>query len=550
MLTHLSIKNYALIDDLDVHFDSGLTIITGETGAGKSILLDALSLVLGKRADLSSLKNQEKKCIIEAEFSIENYGLSPVFDEEDLDYEQSTVFRREILPSGKSRSFINDTPVNLSVMAKIGGQLIDIHSQHQTLQLTENQFQFQVLDALARTKEDLQKYGAVLIQHKEQKKTLEELRQLKQEASKEQDYNSFLLKELLELDCKVGEQEEIEEELETLSNVEAIEALLSASTQLLSDEQMGILTLLGELKNQAQQLSSTSSAYEELSTRIQSAYIELDDIFSDVETAKDGIEADPQRLASLNTRLQTILDLQKKHQVVSIEELLEVQQSLEEKVSVGEDADGKIEELEVKLTESQKELDKIAQKIHEKRKSVIPSLTSQLEEMLSELGMKNARFAIDVVLQPSFLFNGKDELRFLFSANKGGNFGELKKVASGGELSRIMLSIKAMLSRYEKLPTIIFDEIDTGVSGEISNKIADIMQQMSDSMQVFTITHLPQVAAKGHHHYKVYKEDKNEITSTYLKKLSQEERIVEIAQMLGGVAVSDSAIAHAKQLLN
>ena len=550
MLTSLSIQNYALIDDLHVDFNNGLSIITGETGAGKSILLGGLSLILGKRADLSNLKDTSQKCIIEAVFDVSNYNLNALFESEDCDYEDTTIIRREILPSGKSRAFVNDSPVNLNSLQIIGEQLIDIHSQHQTLQLVSNEFQFQVIDALANNEAFLKQFESELKDYKTLQKELKELQNFQSEAIKEHDYNLFLLNELIEANLKDGELELLEEENETLSNVEDIKEKLSESYQLLNDEQIGVLILLKGLKNNFQKLKDYSSKYEDLYNRIESSLIEMDDVFNEIDEIQETLEADPKRLEEVNSKLLRINNLMQKHAVSNISELISIKNSLEDKVSVTENLDGTIQKKKAKIEKKKGELDAKAKKIHDNRTEVIPALIQQLQSILGSLGMPNAQFKIDCELSDSFYHNGKDELSILFSANKGGQFNELKKAASGGELSRIMLAIKSVLSKYIKLPTIIFDEIDTGVSGEISNKMGDIMLLMSKTMQVISITHLPQIAAKGHTHFKVYKEDVNEVTRTNLMKLNHDERIVEIAQMLGGIEMSSSAIAHAKELLN
>ena len=550
MLTTLSIKNYALIDQLQVNFTNGLTIITGETGAGKSILLGGLSLILGKRADLSSVKNQSEKCVIEATFDIANYNLKPLFKAEDLDYEPLTIIRREILPSGKSRAFINDTPVNLDSLQILGEHLLDIHSQHQTLQLTNDDFQFQVIDALAENGNLLQGYSSNLSEFKSLQAELKVLQTKKAEAIKEQDYNSFLLNELIEAKLIVGEFETLEEEYETLNNIEDIKEKLSFSHELLSNEDAGVLTNLTEIKNQLSKLSNYKQAYKDIFERLNSSLIELNDVFREVESLQDQLEADPNRLEVVNNKLQVLHNLMLKHSASSETELIAIRESLATKVSESEHLEERILQIENQIKSIELQLNNDAKTIHDNRVKIIPKLISQLENLLATLGMVNAKFNIELSVSDSFYSNGKDDLAFLFSANKGGNFNELKKAASGGELSRIMLAIKSILSKYIQLPTIMFDEIDTGVSGEISNKMATIMQQMSKSMQVFTITHLPQIAAKGDTHYKVFKEDINEVTQTQLKKLNPDERIVEIAQMLGGSEISSSAIAHAKQLLN
>ena len=550
MLSRLSIKNYALIDRLDVSFANGFTCITGETGAGKSILLGGLSLVLGKRADLSTLRNKDEKCIIEGEFEIKNYNLSLFFADNDLDYENTTIIRREILPSGKSRAFINDTPVNLDVLSRLGGRLIDIHSQHQTLQLAENEFQFKVIDSLANNKELLIDFSNHLRTHQNTSKELQQLIDFQSNAIKEHEYNSFLLNELEGAQLQDGILEQLEEQYQQLSNVETIVDQLSKGYQLLNDDHVGIFHSLSELKQVSNKLSSFGTAYESLDKRIQSIFIEMDDVGSELQALLENADMNPQLLDEVNTKLQLLYDLQKKHGVKEISALLQVKEELTAKVDATENIEANIAAKQGELAQQELELNKLATSISKERKNVIPRLKSQLEEQLSLLGMPSAQFKIELNLSKEFKANGKDELSFLFSANKGTDFGDLKKVASGGELSRIMLTIKAILAKYESLPTMMFDEIDSGVSGEISNRMGDIMQAMSKSMQIFSITHLPQVASKGDHHFKVFKEDLNNVTHTNMKELSQDERVVELAEMLGGKELSDSAMAHARQLLN
>ncbi|WP_142786477.1 DNA repair protein RecN [Changchengzhania lutea] len=550
MLTSLSIKNYALIDQLQVDFNDGLSIITGETGAGKSILLGGLSLILGKRADLSSLKDNTQKCIVEAVFNVSNYKLQALFKDEDFDYDDQTIIRREILPSGKSRAFVNDSPVNLSSLQNLGERLIDIHSQHQTLQLTNNDFQFQIIDALANNEESLHKYKKELKQFKTLEKEYSELVSFQAEAIKEHDYHSFLLKELLEANLVDGELKFLEDEYETLNNIEGIKEKLLESYELLNAEQIGVLPTMTALKNSLQKLAGFSAKYDDIYNRVNSSLIEMDDIFGEIENLQDDVEANPSRLEDVDAKLKVIYNLMQKHVASDISELLKIQTELEEKVSFTENLDDTIQKKQNEIDAQTKILDGISEVIHDNRIVAIPKLKSQLEILLASLGMPNAQFKIEAEYSKTFFANGKDALSFLFSANKGGSFNELKKAASGGELSRIMLAIKSVLSNYMQLPTIMFDEIDTGVSGEISNKMGDIMLQMSKTMQVFSITHLPQIAAKGHSHFKVFKEDVNEVTQTNLIKLNHDERIVEIAQMLGGIEMSSSAIAHAKELLN
>ncbi|MBS9774812.1 MAG: DNA repair protein RecN [Tenacibaculum sp.] len=549
MLVNLSIENYALINQLSIDFTDGLSIITGETGAGKSILLGALGLVLGNRADLSSLKNTDKKCIVEATFLIDNYNLKELFEEEDLDYESNTIIRREILPSGKSRAFVNDTPVTLSVLNKLKNSLMDIHSQHQTLELSDINFQFSIIDALAKNKERVASYKRGLKKYNSLLKELKELEENKEEANQQYEYNLHLLNELEEAKLETNEQEVLEERLHKLNNVEDIKLNLTEALQISINEEIGLQTLLHQLNVNLQKISSFSSEYEELSSRIQSVKIELNDIVSELERANEDVEFNPNELEEINDRLQLIYSLQKKHNVSSIDELLLIYNELSEKIGLIENSSEVINKKQAEINDVAKKLDNVAKLISVERQKVIPKLKKELETLLIDLGIVNARFSIKITPCNDYLSNGKDNLEFLFSANKGGEFGELKKVASGGELSRIMLSVKKILSENTHLPTIIFDEIDTGVSGEVSNKIAIIMEQMSKNMQVMAITHLPQIASKGKQHYKVYKEDVKGVTESSLKLLSQEERINEIAEMLHGKSYSESAVNHAKELL-
>jgi DNA repair protein RecN (Recombination protein N) len=550
LLASISIKNYALINELHIDFSSGLSIITGETGAGKSILLGALGLVLGNRADSSTLKNTTRKCVVEAVLSVEKYNLQDFFETEDIDYEINTIIRREILPSGKSRAFVNDTPVTLSVLTALKSKLIDIHSQHQTLQVSDQQFQFQLLDAFANNESKLASYQRGLTQYTSEKKKLEVILQAQREANLQYDYNAHLYNELLEANLVEDEQEVLEEKLEKINNVEEIKQNLSEALQLTTDDTIGIQNLLYSLENKLTKIAPYSKEYQELSERISSVKIELDDIVSELESANEQVDFNPLEATQLNDRLQLIYNLQKKHYVNSISALLLILEELSTKVSTVENAEQRLLDQETIVTEIANKLDTIALKISEARKRIIPTVSKQLEAILDNLGMSHARFQIQNNITEQYYKNGKDVLSFLFSANKGGQFGELKKVASGGELSRIMLAIKKVMSENSQLPTIIFDEIDSGVSGEISNKMAHIMSQMSQQMQVITITHLPQIAAKGNHHYKVYKEELNNTTTTSLKQLSEDERIVEIAEMLSGKNISDSALTHARELLN
>ena len=550
MLTQLSINNYALINHLSIDFSSGLSIITGETGAGKSILLGALGLVLGNRADLSSLKDTSTKCVVEAKVAISNYNLQEFFISVDLDYEVETIIRREILPSGKSRAFINDTPVTLAVLNELRVKLIDVHSQHQTMQLSDAKFQFDILDALAKNVDRIASYKRGFTQLNALKKELEILETVQKEANQQYDYNLHLFTELEEAVIKLDEQSELEESLEKLNNIEDIKVNLSESLQISINEEIGIQNLLNSLEFKISKIASFSKEYKELADRVTSIKIEMDDVVSELENANENVDFNPNEAEEINDRLQLLYNLQKKHAVNSNEELLVILEKLSDKVRQVESAEDEHNKKKEEIKSISVKLDSVAEKISKARTTAIPKLTKELEFLLTDLGMENARFSIKAKLTTSYFSNGKDELEFLFSANKGGNFGELKKVASGGELSRIMLSVKKVLSENTQLPTIIFDEIDTGVSGEVSNKIAAIMQQMSKNMQVIAITHLPQIAAKGSNHYKVYKEEVKGVTTTNLKELSSEERIIEIAEMLSGKDISDSALIHAKELLN
>ncbi len=550
MLASLSISNFALIDKLGIDFSDGFSIITGETGAGKSILLGALGLVLGKRADLTSLKNKEEKCVIEAHFQIANYNLQAFFDSNDLDYEDETIIRREILPSGKSRAFINDSPVNLQELQELSVFLIDIHSQHQTQELSEELFQFQIIDSVADNQENISQYSAILSSYKKDKSNLATLTSKLQTLLKEQDYNTFLLDELLAAKLKVNEQEELEQVYEQLNNVEFIKENLDKSLALANEEQFGILQNLKEIKIALQKTISFSPEYQSLFDRINSVTIEFDDIISELSQQTENLVHDPENLELVNQKLQNIYNLQKKHQVNSIEELIEIQNDLDNKVVSVVELEFEIKKLADSIEAAASELDKLALNIRNNRLKAVPVLSEKLIFILEQLGMPNVRFNMELKETEHYFANGKDELQFLFSANKGSDFGLLKKVASGGELSRIMLAVKAILAQYSNLPTIIFDEIDTGVSGEIANKMAAIMKDMSNKMQVFSITHLPQIAAKGKTHYKVYKSIQGDTTISELKLLTFEERIVEIAEMLSGKDISDSALNHAKALLN
>ena len=550
MLLSLSIKNYALIESLETDFSNQFSVITGETGAGKSILLGALGLVLGNRADLTSLKDKEQKCIIEANFSISNYNLKPFFEENDLDYEDKTIIRREILPSGKSKAFINDSPVNLQELQALSSFLLDIHSQQQTRELTEEAYQLEILDAVGNNQDAITNYQKILTSFKSKQKEVKQMIAEKETLEKEHEYHSFLLNELLSANLTNGEQETLEQELEQLSNVELSKENFERILVIANEEQVGTLVNLKEIKLALQKLSVFSPNYAILHERLMSSLLELEDIFNECEQNNEKIIADPERLELVNTKLQTIYNLQKKHQVDSIEKLLVIQNELDSKVMKVDDLENAILKTQKELQEITLRIDEIALKISENRKNAVPKLVDKIKHILSQLGMAEANFQFEITTTSSYFQNGKDEVSLLFSANKGTSFGLLKKVASGGEMSRIMLAIKAILANYSKLPTIIFDEIDTGVSGEIAIKMGEIMKEMSKTMQVFAITHLPQIAAKGNSHYKVVKRSHGETTISELLLLSPDDRIQQIAEMLSGKDVSESALQHAKALLN
>jgi DNA repair protein RecN (Recombination protein N) len=550
MITTLSIKNYALIEKLSIDFSKGFSIITGETGAGKSIILGALGLVLGKRADLTSLKNKEEKCVIEAHFEISKYNLAPFFEANDLDYEHETIIRREILPSGKSRAFINDSPVNLQELQELGLFLIDIHSQQQTQELSDEKVQFEIIDAVSNNQEVVLDYQSLLKSYKSDKAKMNLLVKKQTESAKEQEYHTFLLNELMEAQLKFGEQEVLETDFEKLNNVEIIKESIDKSLAIANEEQIGVLHNLKEIKVALQKIATFSTDYSSLLERTTSLAIEFDDISDELNRCSDKLVNDPEQLELINQKLQLIYNLQKKHQVSSVDELLEIQTNLENSVLELGNLDGEISKLTKSIEQKSTALDILADSIHDNRLFAIPVLSQKLIAILETLGMPNVRFNIEANKADTYFGNGKDELQFLFSANKGTNFGLLKKVASGGEMSRIMLAVKAILAQYSKLPTLIFDEIDTGVSGEIAIKMGEIMKDMSQDMQIFAITHLPQIAAKGDAHFKVFKSTIGDDTQSELKLLSEEERIVEIAQMLSGIVVSDSALNHAKALLN
>jgi len=550
LLTALSIKNYALIEDIRIDLKEGFTIITGETGAGKSIMLGALGLLLGKRADLSAIRNSGNKCVIEGTFDISGYQLEDFFIREDLDYEAQTIIRREILISGKSRAFINDTPVTLPILVKLGDLLIDVHGQHQTLSLGENQYQFQVIDVLAKTASQIKHYKEEIKALKRLQQKISQLKEEQAAAIKEHDYNLYLLKELQEARLKEGQQEELEERSEELSNVELLTEHLSGAVNQLQHDEIGTLAGLKEVRNNLTKISGFSANYASLQDRVQSVIIELDDIVQELENSLERVEANPEELVEVNAKLQLIYNLLKKHSAEGVADLIQTTSKLQAKVNLTENADADLQALQKEIQQKKNELSVIGETIHTQRKAVVPSFIKQVENILADLGMPNARLKIEVEKTEEFFGNGQDELNWYLSANKGGDFNDIKKAASGGELSRIMLAIKSILATKSQLPTIIFDEIDTGVSGDIAKKMGDILQRMGNAMQVIAITHLPQIAGKGSNHFKIFKEDMEQSTVTRIKQLETGERIEELAMMLGGNTLSESAMAHARALLN
>lgn len=550
MLRKIKIQNFALIEDLEISFENGMSSITGETGAGKSILLGGLSLVLGKRADLSSLLDITKKCIVEASFDIDSYNLETSFERLDLDYDKHTILRREILPQSKSRAFVNDTPVNLDVLQKISQKLLDIHSQNDTLTLLENDYQFEILDALGSCASLLKPYTDTLNAYKKVLNEYSHWATLKNKSQDSLELKNFLFDELSSINLKEGMEDNLESKISSLSNIDYIQTSFSQSIELLGAESTGIIDRILSVRALIKGLSKIDPKYSLLNERVQDISIETDDLLNELKIQLDQIEANPQELEILQAQLDQVNTMLQKHKVTSVLDLINVKNKLENELQQTLDIDNKLKILMIDKNNYKERLEKLAHSISINRKKAIKVLEIELRELVGKMGMPEATFNIQLNPAPEFLSNGKDHILFQFSANKGGKFNLLKKVASGGELSRIMLAIKYILSRYKKLPTLIFDEIDTGVSGKISDSIADIMKTLSYKLQVLTITHLPQVAAKGNHHFKVQKSMSNGKTVTSLKKLSNDERIEEIAMMLSGNEITPTAIAHAKQLMN
>ena len=550
MIRSLSISNFAIIDYVEVNFHKGMTTITGETGAGKSIILGALSLVLGKRADLSILKDSSKKCIVEATFDISKYNLKTFFDVENIDYLDETILRRELIPTGKSRAFINDTPVNLQILNVISSNLIDINNQNETHTFFNKSFQFKFLDSLSDTIDNSSQFRSKYREMKTLITSNEKLIKIYDTGIRDHDYQKFLYEELVSLDLNKDSLNKLEDEVNELSNVYDLKSKLSFCVDSIDSDENGILTRLeGVLTN----LSSSETFSNNVSTyysRINSLYIELKDVVNDIEIYKESLEYNPELLNIKNEKLDKIYSLIKKHKVSSVDQLIEEKDKLSKGFFDNTSLLKKIEEVRNIISQKNEFLLKLSEKINEKRFKAIPEIQKQLNSILSKLGMKNAKFKINLLPIDELNEYGKAKLELLFSSNLGSEFKPIKKIISGGELSRILLSIKFMISRKCSLPTIIFDEIDSGVSGTVANQIAVLMHSMSASNQIFTITHIPQVASKGDKHIKVYKEVIKSETHTKIKDLTIKEREIEIASMLSGKKITSSAIKHARELLD
>ena len=550
MLTKISIKNFALIDKIEIDFSNGFSTITGDTGSGKSILLNALSLLTGKRADHNSLKDNNIKCIIEAEFCLSKLNIKYVFDENNLDYFDQTILRREILPSGKSRSFVNDTPANLEIMKSIGEKLIDIHTQHESLMLSNDYFFFSLIDNLSEQQNIVKNFSENLLFYNEQSLELEKLNRLNISLKNDYDYNLYILNELLNSKLVLGEQEEIESRLKMLKNSEEIRTSLEQIDSLLYLDESSIENKIIVLNSIISNISKYSDNYLEIKDRIESILIELDDIKTELNIPTLDFSNDSSELERMELRINIIYNLQKKHSVNSVAELIKKTNKLQLQLQKNENIEIDIENLQNEIVLKESLLDEQSKKISISRKKILPKLKLDIESILNHLGMENASFNFNINDAKDYNKFGKDTIEVMFSSNKGIEYAPLFKVASGGELSRILLSIKSILSSHSKLPTMIFDEIDTGISGEMSNAMANIMLGMSKNMQIIAITHLPQIAAKGDHHFNVYKHDNFGITNTKIKKLNFNERVDEIAKMLSGDILSDSALVHARELLN
>ena len=550
MLRSLYIQNYALIEKLDIDFGSGFSVITGETGAGKSIILGAIGLLLGQRADVKSIRRGAAKCVIEARFEIAGYGMQPFFEENELEYEDECILRREVYASGKSRAFINDTPASLVQMKELGEQLIDVHSQHQNLLLNKEGFQLNVLDILAHDDEELAAYQSLHREWKQVQRDLENLIALAGQNKADEDYIRFQLEQLEDAHLTAGEQEELEREADTLSHAEEIKAGLFRAGQVMNSDEGGLLSALKECLNTMSGLQKVYPSAGELAERLESSYIELKDISQEISGKEEEVEFNPARLEEVNDRLNLIYTLQQKHRISTVDELLALADDYAAKLSNITSSDEQIEELRSRSEALYNKVKKQAEVLTELRTAAAREVEKQMAARLIPLGMPNVRFRVEIGTRKEPGAHGADTVGFLFSANKNGALQNISSVASGGEIARVMLSVKAMIAGAVKLPTIVFDEIDTGVSGEIADRMADIMQEMGDSdRQVISITHLPQIAARGRAHYKEYKQDNETETNSHIRRLTDEERVEEIAHMLSGATLTEAALNNAKALL-
>lgn len=550
MLKSLFIQNYVLIDSLDIEFANGFSVITGETGAGKSIILGALSLVLGQRADGKSIKKEADRCVIEATFDISLYQLEPFFIANDLEYDaRHCILRRELYASGKSRAFVNDSPVGLNVLRSLGTRLIDIHSQHQNLMLGDSRFQLDVVDVLADNEIPLILYRKEFSRYQSLKRDLKELTEKSRQNRQEEDYIRFQLEQLHEARLTDGEQEMLEQEQETLTHAEEIKGALYKITELLSGDEQGGLLQIKEALQTATSLERFYPQAKEMAERLRSAYIDLNDLSSDADSQKEDVEFNPERMVFVEERLNLIYTLQQKHHLNSVAELIALQEKYTAQLQEIDSYDNQIEALQLQVDATFKELMQQALVLSEQRKIASLGLARQLVEMIAPLGMPNTRFSVDFKTKSSPDADGIDEICFLFSANKSGDLQPVANTASGGEISRLMLCLKAMIAGATALPAIIFDEVDTGVSGDIANKMGDIMHELGTKMQVMAITHLPQIASKGNAHYYVFKKEENDRTITQIKQMDTEERVIEIARMLSGAALTEASMANARDLL-
>lgn len=551
MLLKLKISNYALISETEIEFGGGLTVITGETGAGKSILMGALSLVLGSRADVSVIKQGEKKTVVEAEFDVSAYNLKDFFDDNDLDYADSTEIRREILDTGKSRAFVNDTPVNLVTLKELGQRLIDIHSQHQTLEIGDEGFQTELIDSYAKNGALLVSYAEIFGKWQAAKSQYDDIVKRAKEIAKEAEYLHFRFDELDKAKLQPDEQQTLEEELDILTHNEDIKmAVANACDGLVRAEENTVLQGLKAAISELRKISGYYPKASELADRMESAYIELDDVGREIVDIDENTEYSPERLEIVNERLSTIYRLQKKFNVSTIDELIAIHKDLSEKLSVADNLDEQTSELKRQVADLESQLREKAGAIGKGRREAVPHLKKEIHELLQSLGIKDSQFDVDFTETKDFRPNGNDSIKFMFSANKNVAMGELSKTASGGELSRLMLALKYILSRSSKLPTIIFDEIDTGISGDIAGKMGAMFRRMSEHMQVICITHLPQVAAQGNSHLKVYKHEAGGAVRSDIRPLGAEERVREIAAMLSGEKITDAALQNARELMH